>query len=264
MLLTLGSCPLAAQAGRDLGLEPSRAAGLGSGELILAWSSFGAGLAGAQVFESMLVPSRPRWRGGWGPDDALRDALRWGSITTAERVSSGWTLSVVLGGLFMAPLGSEHPYGHQAALVAEAAGFTALATGLIKAAVGRQRPYARFATRASRGRNDNASFPSGDTSWSFAVAVSNASLLGREHPEQAPLIWASSLSAAGIAGYLRLAADRHYLSDVMAGAALGSAFGLLVPLLHYDTYFGSSDRRRKARILVLPAAAPQLRVTGRF
>ena len=36
--------------------------------------------------------------------NSFRDALRWGPITTAERVCSGWTLSVVLGGLLVVPL----------------------------------------------------------------------------------------------------------------------------------------------------------------
>jgi hypothetical protein len=43
------------------------------------------------------------------------------------------------------------------------------------------------------------------------------------------------LSLAAATGYLRIAADSHYFSDVLVGAAVGTAVGLLVPhLLHKE------------------------------
>ncbi len=49
----------------------------------------------------------------------------------------------------------------------------------------------------------------------------------------APYVWALGVPLALLSGYLRIAADRHYTSDVLLGAALGSLFGGLVPwLLH--------------------------------
>ena len=39
--------------------------------------------------------------------------------------------------------------------------------------------------------------------------------------------------AAGV-GYLRIASDTHYLTDVLAGAAVGTAFGVLVPSLRFS------------------------------
>ena len=40
---------------------------------------------------------------------------------------------------------------------------------------------------------------------------------------------ASGLSMAAFTGYLRIAADKHYLSDVLTGAIVGSAVGFVVP-----------------------------------
>ncbi|MBU1241038.1 phosphatase PAP2 family protein, partial [Myxococcota bacterium] len=37
--------------------------------------------------------------------------------------------------------------------------------------------------------------------------------------------------AAAVA-YLRIAGDKHYFSDVLTGAAIGTVMGVLVPLLH--------------------------------
>ncbi|HKP94246.1 MAG TPA: phosphatase PAP2 family protein, partial [Fibrobacteria bacterium] len=54
------------------------------------------------------------------------------------------------------------------------------------------------------------------------------------HPdsEYQGLIWAGSLGAATAVAGLRVAAGRHFLSDVAAGAAIGSLFGWGFPYLH--------------------------------
>ncbi len=58
-----------------------------------------------------------------------------------------------------------------------------------------------------------------DVSWSFLSAASDA-------------LWAASLSAAALTGYARVKAGQHYPSDVLVGAAVGGAVGILVPALH--------------------------------
>ena len=49
----------------------------------------------------------------------------------------------------------------------------------------------------------------------------------------APLVWATSLPVALVTGYLRIAADRHYFTDVLVGAVLGSAIGFVVPFVFH-------------------------------
>ena len=45
----------------------------------------------------------------------------------------------------------------------------------------------------------------------------------------APWIWASGLTLAGVTGYLRIAGDKHYFTDVVTGAVVGSFVGFAVP-----------------------------------
>ena len=45
-------------------------------------------------------------------------------------------------------------------------------------------------------------------------------------------MWVAGLVFASAGAYLRVAADRHYATDVITGAVVGSAIGLAVP------YFG--------------------------
>ncbi len=54
------------------------------------------------------------------------------------------------------------------------------------------------------------------------------------------------LAASAATGYLRVAGDKHWATDVLAGAGWGSAVGVGVPLLHAR---GGDD----SRVTVLPA-----------
>ncbi len=85
-----------------------------------------------------------------------------------------------------------------------------------------------------RGRKDNQwqSFPSGHTTAAFAVASAMTAAWRREAPRQArvagPVLYAL---AAGTA-WARLHDDKHWLSDVAAGAGLGTLSGLMVVRWH--------------------------------
>ena len=57
-------------------------------------------------------------------------------------------------------------------------------------------------------------------------------------------MWAAGLTLATTGAYLRIAADRHYATDVLAGAIVGSAVGFGVP------YFAHRPNPANARIAV--------------
>ena len=46
-----------------------------------------------------------------------------------------------------------------------------------------------------------------------------------------PYVWGSGIALSLSTEYLRMAADKHYLSDVLVGGFIGISSGLLVPRL---------------------------------
>lgn len=113
-----------------------------------------------------------------------------------------------------------------AALVATEA--QALTLGLsagLKTAIGRSRP------RAGRGPHDfepfgsDASFPSNHASQAFAVATVLADRFGWE-------VGTLSYGAASLVGLSRVALDKHWTSDVVAGALLGTLVGHALSVRH--------------------------------
>ncbi len=85
------------------------------------------------------------------------------------------------------------------------------------------------------------SFYSGHTSAAFLTAVFASYCYGVRNPHSPyrAAVWYTTLSGAALVGGLRVAAGKHYVSDVAAGAVAGSLFGFLIPRLHL---YKGSDR----------------------
>jgi membrane-associated phospholipid phosphatase len=108
-------------------------------------------------------------------------------------------------------------------------------------------------------RQDNTasgSFYSGHTSAAFSVAVLAGMVFDGAHPgsKYSSAVWGASLSVAALMGVLRVAAGKHYPSDVLVGAGMGALVGWLVPLLHKNSMQQNSaqETTRSGKVLAAP------------
>lgn len=101
------------------------------------------------------------------------------------------------------------------------------------------------------------SFYSEHTSLVFTAATAYSYLFSLRHP-RSPWRWvvlgATEAMAAGTAA-LRVAAGKHFYSDVLVGAAMGTAVGLTVPLLHVLPK-GATSSARGFHVQVMPSPLP--------
>ena len=87
----------------------------------------------------------------------------------------------------------------------------------------RQRPYSFYSKKDDE--DSYKSFFSGHTSTAFAIGTSTAKMLTNYSDIDKKIVWISALGLASATGYFRIAADKHYFSDVFVGAIVGSLIG---------------------------------------
>ena len=101
----------------------------------------------------------------------------------------------------------------------------------------RNRPYMYFdgyPREEIAGGDFQQSFPSGHTSLAFTGAGFCTFVFGRyfeDSPWKIPVI-AASYTLAVCSAILRVASGSHFITDVIAGAAIGTLSGFIVPWLH--------------------------------
>ena len=99
-------------------------------------------------------------------------------------------------------------------------------------------------TRPS-GANNNA-FPSAHTSYAFT----SATVLYEEFKDTSPILAYSGYAFAVTTGYLRMAKDAHWFSDVLLGAGIGIAITKLV--YHFDYLFAWNPFKNKDNVMIAP------------
>jgi membrane-associated phospholipid phosphatase len=108
-------------------------------------------------------------------------------------------------------------------------------TWILKGLTGRARPFATADTTAHDfkfgggfGNADRQSFPSGHTTAAFAAAAAVTSEAERGWPGHFWLVAPTMFGGASLVGVSRMYHDKHWASDVVLGAAIGTFSGLKV------------------------------------
>ncbi len=129
-------------------------------------------------------------------------------------------------------------------MIAESCFYSALLTRTVKAISGRQRPnhWQEPDPHSWDIHSNGRSFYSGHTTMAFAVA----SVVAWRYRDTSWVTWVS-YGLASAAGFQRMYYNRHWLSDVIAGAVSATAIGLFV---------AKNDQDNPLRIY--PVVSPQI------
>lgn len=218
----------------------------------------GASVAGLILFEKDLAPKHCRWCSTNSLDTRIRNELKWSDDGLANKLShiSGFVIEPLfaVGSHFWLDYqsGTLSKRYHDYAVIGESAIFATLLGQIVKLSVGRERPNSHFSNPRVQSSSHNTSFYSGHSSFAFSLAVSSGMVASLESKKFAPLIWTGGLAVATATAYLRVAADRHYFTDVLAGAIAGSVVGFSVPYFFHPLE-KSGSKTSMLRFFVVPS-----------
>lgn len=222
---------------------------------------------GVEAGRDTLSPTACRWCTTNGFDRSAQASLRWASPALADDLSDGMAfvaVPLVAGGAMLglpAANGGSNEWFPNVLYVAEAVAITGALNQGVKLGVARQRP----STEGSS--DDNLSFYSGHTALAFAAVASAGTVVELRGYRGAWAVWAVGIPMATFVGYLRVAGDKHWMSDVLVGAVVGGGTGVLVPLLlHPRVAAGAAGGSgvRSVSVSFVPGASPGMVVQGRF
>jgi len=199
-----------------------------------------AALIASEILKGEIAPSRCRWCDVDPVDTGVRDALLWRAAASANAISNvtGFVLTPLaaagLDALAAAHQGALRNVPEDALLVVEAAVVAADVTQLTKMLVGRERPFVHSLPPERKPLTDqpsdnDLSFFSGHTAEAFALAAAAGTIGTMRGYRWAPLAWGVGGAVAATTAYLRIAADKHWLTDVVVGMVVGAGIGFAVP-----------------------------------
>jgi membrane-associated phospholipid phosphatase len=184
----------------------------------------------------------------WLLDEPIRHSIghdperAYGAIGTIERLGDARITLGLLGVFYGAGAVLDDDRAKAVALdgfIAQTIA-SALVTTTLKRAIGRGRPnldrgsghYGPFEGRAS-----HSSFPSGHATVAFTVA----SVVANHYPETSWTRW-GAYGLASVVAYARLKHDKHWASDVVGGALIGSGIGRAVVRMNREQRAGEGQK----------------------
>lgn len=209
----------------------------------------GIGSLVPELFKSQLAPSQCRWCGANAVDRFFHDSLAGAVVSrkTANTLSNvtGYMLApaAALAGALVATGPHATPdAGLRAAVIVVEGSVVAVAlTQSVKLLTARARPFVVYnhPSQPDEGGlynfsdpDSHLSFPSGHSTIAAALGVGTAMTATLEESPAAPWLWGAAGVLTVSTGFLRMMAEKHWVSDDLGGIAIGAGCGVLFPLLH--------------------------------
>lgn len=196
----------------------------------------------------------------WGRTLKWRDPLRsqFNSGVTAFLLEPAFAMVDMI--VVSAADDADRAFPVDLLVISEAVAVSTFLNQAAKLTFARERPFVHVLTPEERKNtlapsDNNVSFYSGHSAMTFSLASAAGTVATMRGYRLMPLVWATLMPLAIATGYLRIGGDKHYLSDVLTGAILGTAVGIALPLLFHPRE--RDDRVPIGSGAVQPATTPQ-------
>ena len=179
-----------------------------------------------------------------------RGQVRWGG--RISNIGASYTLIPILAGSYCYGAWRDNPKGREIGVLGtESLLDSLIVAGVLKEAFRRNRPDEKNPGDFWGG---GTSFPSGHAIQIWTIA----SLLDHEYKHK-KIVGISAYSLAGIVTAARIAAQKHFASDVVAGGTMGWFIGRYV----YDTHMSHLAHKHASLLpMIVPQADPSTRHAG--
>lgn len=177
--------------------------------------------------------------------------VSWGN--NISKIGASYTLIPLVGGFYGFGVFRDDPKAREVGVLGtEALLDSVIVSEAFKAIAGRGRPDSN--KEPGQFFDRGASFPSGHAISSWSVA----SLVAHEYGDHKAVAF-TAYGLAAVVSSARFAAQKHYASDIVAGAAMGWFIGRYVYQTHMDH---SIHRRAGLRPQIMPQIQPSTRSYG--
>jgi membrane-associated phospholipid phosphatase len=179
-----------------------------------------------------------------------RGQVRWGG--RISDIGASYTLIPIVAGSYVYGAWRDNPKGREIGVLGtESLLDSLILVGVLKEVFRRDRPDDKHPGDFWAG---GTSFPSGHAIQVWSIA----SLLDHEYKHK-KIVGITAYSLAGIVSAARIAAQKHFASDVVAGGTMGWFIGLYV----YDTHMSHLAHNHASLIpMIVPQADPAQRSYG--
>ena len=126
-----------------------------------------------------------------------------------------------------------------------------------KLLITRPRPYMYFDDypQGEVDRGDwHCSFPSGHTTIAFTAAAFTSAVFNEYFPDTfwRHVVTAGSFGLATAVGIIRMSSGNHFATDVLAGVAIGTLCGFIVPFFHSNLFINLVGGNKNTEVAVSP------------